>query len=196
MADPVQSLSAEHRQALLSIAAQSVAHGLQHGTALSVDLATQPAPLQSVRACFVTLHLRGELQGCIGTLAAIRPLAAGVARNAYTAAFDDPRGVELNESDLPLLDTHISILSEPEVLACASEEDAVSKLRPGIDGVILEENGRSGTLLPSVWESLPEPASFLRHVKLKAGLPLDYWSERLTVKRYTTESFGREPTTT
>ncbi|MCU7811948.1 MAG: AMMECR1 domain-containing protein, partial [Candidatus Thiodiazotropha sp. (ex Notomyrtea botanica)] len=46
-----------------------------------------------------------------------------------------------------------------------------------------------GTFLPSVWEQLPEPKSFLQHLKRKAGLPEDYWSEQLQVFRYETESF-------
>jgi len=90
------------------------------------------------------------------------------------------------------MNIHISVLSVPEALVFSSEADAVRQLRPGVDGVVIEENGRSGTLLPSVWESLTEPRAFFNHVKLKAGLPQDYWSPTIQVKRYTTESFGRE----
>jgi AMMECR1 domain-containing protein len=40
-----------------------------------------------------------------------------------------------------------------------------------------------------VWKSLPDPGQFLAHLKLKAGLPSDYWSDSLQMWRYTTESF-------
>jgi AMMECR1 domain-containing protein len=70
------------------------------------------------------------------------------------------------------------------------EVDLVSQLRPSIDGVVLREGARRGTFLPSVWDSLPDGESFLAHLKLKAGLPADYWSETLRAYRYTTESFG------
>jgi AMMECR1 domain-containing protein len=56
--------------------------------------------------------------------------------------------------------------------------------------LILEDRGRRGTFLPSVWEQLPEPADFLAHLRRKAGLPAGYWSETLRVSRYRTESFG------
>jgi AMMECR1 domain-containing protein len=39
-----------------------------------------------------------------------------------------------------------------------------------------------------VWEVLPEVDTFLRHLRLKAGLPADYWSAGLRVYRYTAES--------
>ena len=35
-----------------------------------------------------------------------------------------------------------------------SEADAVSRLRPGVDGVILSYGAHRGTFLPQVWESL------------------------------------------
>jgi AMMECR1 domain-containing protein len=50
--------------------------------------------------------------------------------------------------------------------------------------------GPRGTFLPSVWEQLPQPRDFLHHLKLKAGLSPDYWSEHLRAWRYRTESFG------
>ena len=76
-------------------------------------------------------------------------------------------------------------------MAFSSEEDVLRQLRPGIDGLILEEGEiHRGTFLPSVWDSLPEPRQFLHQLKLKAGLAPDYWSDTLRILRYTTESFG------
>jgi AMMECR1 domain-containing protein len=46
------------------------------------------------------------------------------------------------------------------------------------------------TFLPSVWEQLPEPEQFLRHVKQKAGLSPDYWSNNIQVFRYRVEEIG------
>jgi len=62
-------------------------------------------------------------------------------------------------------------------------------IEPGRDGLILEEGAARGTFLPTVWESLPEPCTFLRHLKRKAGLLRpDHWSDRIRVRRYRTES--------
>ena len=57
--------------------------------------------------------------------------------------------------------------------------------------MILEEEPYRGTFLPSVWSSLPEPSEFVRHLKLKAGLSPDHWSDRIRFFRYETESFGQ-----
>ncbi len=175
---------------LLSIAAQSIEHGLNHGRPLEPDPHDYPAALQAERATFVTLQIDGELRGCMGVLEAIRPLVIDVARNAYAAAFEDPRFPPLTRAELPRLDIHLSVLSPWEPLHFESESDLLGQIRPGIDGLILEDRGRRGTFLPSVWEQLPNPADFFEHLRHKAGLPSGYWSETLRVSRYSTESFG------
>jgi len=115
-----------------------------------------------------------------------------VAHNAYAAAFSDPRFPPLAALELELegLDLHISILSPPEPMQFVSEGDLLNQLRPGEDGLILRAGVRRGTFLPSVWESLPQPQAFLQHLKMKAGLAPDFWSDEVRVERYTTEAFG------
>ena len=39
---------------------------------------------------------------------------------------------------------------------------------------------------------LPDPVQFLTHLKHKAGLAANHWSDRVEVYRYRTESFGEE----
>jgi len=82
------------------------------------------------------------------------------------------------------------VLSPPEPLHFASEEELLAQLRPGEDGLILHFRHHRGTFLPSVWEHLTDPYVFLAQLKQKAGLPLDFWSPELRVERYTTEYFG------
>ena len=86
----------------------------------------------------------------------------------------------------------LSVLSRPEPLPVASEAELLAALQPGEDGLILEDGVHRGTFLPAVWESLPAPGDFVRQLKRKAGLPSDYWSPSLTIKRYRTESFGED----
>jgi AMMECR1 domain-containing protein len=64
------------------------------------------------------------------------------------------------------------------------EADAIARLRPGIDGLILTHGHRRSTFLPQVWESLPDPRRFMAQLKLKAGLPADFWDEQITLSRY------------
>ena len=66
----------------------------------------------------------------------------------------------------------------------------LAKLRPGVDGVLIEDRGRRATYLPSVWSSLSNPQRFITELKRKAGLAPDHWSETLRVSRYTVESFS------
>lgn len=176
------------RKVLLDTARSSIQHGLDFGKALEVNAAYYTAALQAERACFVTLEKAGELRGCIGHLQAVQPLINDVAENAWAAAFQDPRFAPLKRVELPGLEIHISILSPPQAMTFSSQGDLLGQIRPGIDGLILEDGYRRGTFLPSVWESLPEARDFLAHLKLKAGLPADYWSDKIRISRYTSES--------
>lgn len=175
---------------LLDIARRSIEHGLYQEGPLPVNPEDFEAALREPRATFVTLQILGTLRGCIGTLAAVRPLVNDVAYHAHAAAFSDPRFPPLRPDELAQLEIHISILGLPEPIEFDSETDLLRQLRPGLDGLILEEGWHRGTFLPSVWENLPNPQDFFRQLKRKAGLPPEYWSSKLKVRRYTTEAFG------
>lgn len=181
------SLTKSQQDQLLQLARASIGHGLQTGKPLKINLENFPEQLTVPRATFVTLERYGQLRGCIGMLEAVRPLAEDVAENAFAAAFRDPRFPSLSQHELDGLDLHISILSPAEAMVFESESDLIAQLHPGVDGLILREGYRRGTFLPSVWEQLPEPHQFLRHLKQKAGLPPDYWSDTIAISRYGAE---------
>ena len=177
----------EERKILLKTADDAIKHGLETGKTLTLDLENYPEKLRKNGASFVTLKIDKKLKGCIGTLEAHRPLIQDVAQNAYSAAFRDPRFPPLTKEEYPKISKHISILSESSPISFTSEEDLLKQIHPGIDGLILSDKGYRGTFLPSVWESLPEPERFLQHLKLKAGLTQNHWSDSLQIERYTVE---------
>lgn len=179
----------ESREWLRALAGASIEHGLRNDRPLEVRLDDWPAALRERRSTFVTLHLAEQLRGCIGALEATRPLVQDVAMNAFAAAFRDPRFEPVTESDHADLEIHVSVLSPIEPLDVRTEADLLSRLRPGVDGLIVEEGARRGTFLPAVWRSLPSAPDFLAQLKAKAGLPPDYWSETVRAYRYTTEEF-------
>jgi len=177
----------QYKPLILQTAHDAIEYGLKHNRERQIDHQKIPAALLQQRACFVTLEINDQLRGCIGSLEAWRPLIDDINHNARAAAFSDPRFPPVNETELEQLSIHVSILSPAIPIEITSEKDAISQIRPGIDGLILKEKERRGTFLPTVWESLPEPADFLCHLKLKAGLPENYWSDKMELFRYTTE---------
>jgi hypothetical protein len=185
-------LDAEHKRFLLIVAMDSIRHGLKHGRALPVELGDTPPALAEPGASFVTLSIDGELRGCIGTLEAKDPLIRDVVKNAYCAAFSDPRFPPVDESECSVIAIKISILTPPEAFPVANESELLEKLRPGIDGLILEDGQRRATFLPAVWEDVADPKEFVEHLKRKAGIPANSWSPRIRAFRYRTESFAAE----
>ncbi len=191
-------LKTEHQKLLLKIARNAIFQTLEPGSAGGPTvfqtlekkfpmLGKIPDELKEERATFVTLMLHGSLRGCIGMLEACRSLAEDVAENAVSAAFHDPRFPPLSRDEFDDLKISISVLSPPEEMSFSDEADLLEKIRPGVDGLILQEGFQRGTFLPSVWEELPTVELFFEHLKMKAGLPAGYWSETLCVFRYTTE---------
>jgi AmmeMemoRadiSam system protein A len=148
---------------------------------------------QNLGASFVTLTQQGQLRGCIGSLQAHRPLAQDVQANALAAALQDPRFPPVTAQELPSLQVELSVLTAPEPLQHANESHALWQLRPGLDGLIFEAShqGQSyhSTYLPQVWEQIPEPRAFLAHLKVKAGLPFDFWSPDVKLSRYEVQKF-------
>jgi AmmeMemoRadiSam system protein A len=185
-----ERLAPEHRQTLLRLARDSITHGLRHGRPLDVEPDRHPAELQAERASFVTLNRRDRLRGCIGHLSAVQALVVDVVDNAFAAAFRDPRFSPVRTEELAEILIHISVLTPEQPMNFRSEDELLQQIRPGIDGLILRDGTYQGTFLPSVWESLPDPGHFWRHLKGKAGLPADHWTSTLTVSRYQTLSFG------
>lgn len=165
---------------LLAIARESLGEALGRAAAPRHE-----SPwLDRTAATFVTLTRDGSLRGCVGSVRAYRPLYLDVRENAKAAAFHDSRFRPVTDSELDLLRIEVSLLSTPEPLAAADEQEALKRLRPHVDGVIFEAGRRRSTFLPQVWEQLPEPREFLAHLKAKAGLPLGFWSDEVRLLRY------------
>jgi uncharacterized protein len=189
------NLATRERRELLRLARTSIESSLSLGAGSGPAPFTAPLlqpELAARRSSFVTLHRGEELRGCCGTLEAPRPLAEDVWRNAWAAAFNDYRFPPLTAAEWPQVNLHLSLLTAPVQLEVSTEEDLLAQLRPSLDGLILENETGRATFLPAVWEQLAEPALFVRQLKLKAGWPSGYWSQRVRAFRYTTESFDEK----
>ena len=188
--DEDSPLSLAQRQQLLYLARTMILHTLGRGGDYDIKLNHYHQQLHEQRGSFVTLSRQGRLRGCIGSLAATRPLVMDVAHNASAAAFKDPRFKPLQAGEFTDLDIHISVLSPARVLAVDSREELVGTLRPGVDGLILQEGNKRSTYLPSVWTSIADPQRFVSELRIKAGLPAEGWSTDMQVWTYTTEEFS------
>ncbi len=185
----LMSLGPQQQLELLDLARASIESALQRSELAPYPGDSSNPELSRPGASFVTLRTNDDLRGCCGTIEATRPLAQDVWNNAWASAFADPRFPALTADDWRDTAVEISVLGEPERMAVASEADLLEQLRPGVDGLILQFGARRTTFLPAVWEQLPEPARFVRHLKLKAGWPAHFWPADLQVWRYSTESF-------
>jgi len=190
MSEADSALTVEQRETLLSLARRSIQHGLRTAKPLTVDAGLFDPQIRAQGACFVTLTQTDRLRGCIGSLYARRPLCVDVAENAFAAAFRDPRFAPLQAQEFSGLHVEISVLTAPVALEVGSETELLQALKVGRDGLILEDGATRATFLPSVWEQIQDPESFVAALRRKAGLPVGHWDSDTRAYRYRTFAFA------
>lgn len=185
-----ETLNTEERKLLLSFAREAIESGVAGKPLPPIDQKSFPKRLQEHGASFVTLTLEGKLRGCIGTLEPYQPLIDDVREHAVAAALQDYRFPPVSSIEIPQIRIEISRLTHPEPIQYQDAEDLINKLRPGIDGVVLQDGFRRATFLPQVWEKLPDPRNFLDHLCYKMGVPRDTWMKKhMDVLVYQVEEF-------
>lgn len=171
------------RSRLLARARQAIAAALGAGAPPDVSGA---GALARRAGAFVTLHLNGELRGCIGHITPDRPLAEVVASCAVSAARADPRFAPLTISELAGAVIEVSVLSGFEPI------HSLDQIEIGRHGLLVEQRWSRGLLLPQVapewgWD-VP---TFVQQTCRKAGLPPDAWPDGgATMMRFEAEVFA------
>ncbi|PMB74270.1 TIGR00296 family protein [Candidatus Bathyarchaeota archaeon] len=135
-----------------------------------------------MRPCgvFVTINSiesgEKELRGCIGLPYPTTPLAQAVIESAISSATQDPRFYPLSLNELEKVVFEVSVLTPPQLVEVEKPNEYPSKIKVGVDGLIVEMGIYKGLLLPQVpveWNWNEE--EFLCQCCVKAGLPPDCW---------------------
>lgn len=128
---------------------------------------------------FVTLHKKGRLRGCIGSIyPACDSLAHEIARSALQAAIADCRFPPVSIDEIDGLTIKVDIINQPQICE-------FSDLDPKKWGVIVSSGAKKGLLLPDI-ENIDTPEQQLNLAKQKAELTPNelYKLERFSVTRY------------
>jgi uncharacterized protein (TIGR00296 family) len=149
-----------------------------------------------LRGVFVTINLASptaeKLRGCIGFPYPIKPLGQAIQEAAIAASSEDPRFPPVSAAELNSVVLEVSILTQPKVISTPRTQDLPSKVRIGVDGLIVSRHGFSGLLLPQVaTEYSMDQTEFLSQACMKAGLLPDSWLDRDTeVQAFQAEVFA------
>ena len=147
-----------------------------------------PEELLTRRAgVFVSLHERGELRGCIGTIGPTQPnVALEILRNGVLACSEDPRFPPVAAEELDWLEYSVDVLDEPESIASEAELDVREY------GVIVTKGWRRGLLLPNL-DGIDTVAQQVSIAKRKAGIADDEPDVQLERFRVVRHAAGGEP---
>ncbi len=135
---------------------------------------------------FVTIHISGNLRGCIGYIQGVKPVPETVKEMSLSAAFKDPRFMPLTEEEYNEIDIEISLLSPIE------EVSDINDIQVGRDGLIITKGYNRGLLLPQVpLEQGWDRDTFLTHTCYKSGLPGDAWKkEGIKIEKFSAQVFS------
>jgi len=170
------------RQRLLSIARDAI---VAHTSGQVPAAPPLVGLLAECRGAFVSLQAGGELRGCIGHVEPDEPLGSVVCRCAVLACSEDPRFRAVTSREVAGLEIELSVLGP---LVSVSDPATIDV---GRDGLVIEQAGRRGLLLPQVaveWNWDRE--TFLTQTCRKAGLPGDAWKRGARIWRFEAEVFG------
>ncbi len=129
---------------------------------------------------FVSLKIKGELRGCIGTFEpSSEDIAHEIIQNAVSAASRDPRFSPVSVEELDDVTYSVDVLTAPEKISGTTELD------PKKYGVIVKSGRRRGLLLPDL-EGVDSVEDQVQIAATKAGITMDDKIElyRFEVKRY------------
>lgn len=177
------SLSEADKRAMLELAGRAIREAVQYHKLL------EGIPREGVfserRGVFVTLYVRGRLQGCIGVTEPGESLGEAIVRCAVSAALEDPRFTPLQEPQLEAMSIEISLLSPLEPILPPAIEI-------GRHGILIVNHSQRGLLLPKVAiEHQLTLEQFLEETCRKAGLPCDAWKQAETrIFGFTCEVFS------
>lgn len=185
------SITPEQAELLLDVAEVAIRAYLEGTQFPGPDVDRLPERLQQPCGAFVTLHVAGKLNGCIGNIESRHAIGACISKLAIQAAFEDPRLPRLRRQDLDDLHIEVSLLSPRTVVDATTRAELIERLTPGLHGLVITSGDHRAVFLPSVWEQLPDPHDFIDQLLRKADLPIDRWPSSIHAEVFTTESFGR-----
>ena len=173
-------LTDDEKATLFAIAKDTLAWCV-NGAAGAMNKKKGPFPIESYTitpklkvntGTFVTLKIRGDLRGCIGSLAPVEPLYLSVHRNAVNAAMHDPRFSPVQSVELPDITVDVSILSP------IRDIPNLDAFKLGQHGIILGKGMARAVFLPEVaTEQGWTKEETLSYLSQKAGLSADAWRE-------------------
>jgi AmmeMemoRadiSam system protein A len=166
-------LTEEEKKTLRQIAHSAIEGRLRRQKPSQVEVLTET--LKEKRGAFVSLHMHGQLRGCIGSIQPTKPLHQIVEEMAAAAAFNDPRFESLTAEELQDVELEISALTPLQRIKDTKE------IEVGKHGLYIKKGFHSGLLLPQVateynWDRI----TFLEETCRKAGLPRHAWKEKDT----------------
>ncbi|MEW6196731.1 MAG: AmmeMemoRadiSam system protein A [Bacteroidota bacterium] len=180
-------ISLEEKKILLNAARSSIASIFTDSDLPTTDYKKYPL-LETHAGAFVTLTVNKKLRGCIGYIISDQPVFETVCDAAIQAAQNDPRFPPLSQKEFEKISIEISILSPPFPLSCYGD------IIIGTHGLILEEKGRRGLLLPQVpVEHKMDRDHYLDAICQKTGFPPGYWKDKqLKLSGFTATVFSED----
>ena len=138
------TLDTIEKKELLSIAQLALKTAVLDNQRLQIDENNVSSKLKTQLGAFVTLHLHGDLKGCIGRFEPNQALYEVVIDMAIAASRHDTRFKPVNANELQDIKLEISVLTPRKRVATLDE------IEVGKHGIYVKYGPKNGTYLPHV----------------------------------------------
>jgi AmmeMemoRadiSam system protein A len=127
------------------LAKQSLEYAVANNKVMQLPDNLPDELLANEAGVFVSIHMDGQLRGCIGTIApTTENVALEIIQNTVSAGMSDPRFPPVSVSELPFLVYKVDVLFPPEPISDIGELDVKRY------GVIATNGRKRGLLLPNL----------------------------------------------
>ena len=144
ISEEVISLSNEEKKTLLKIARETIETYIRTKVTIATDPNILTPNLKRYAGAFVSLHINGELRGCIGTFKADKSLHKIIQEIAISSAVNDTRFESVSVSEINKLQIEISVLTPMRKIT------SIDEIVLGKHGIYIRKGVYNGTLLPQV----------------------------------------------
>ena len=159
---------------MMSIAEWSIQNYLTTGKRDELPKKFEISPaLKSTCGVFVSVHIKNDLRGCIGTFSENEPLYKNIQQMSVQAAVEDNRFKAVKAKELNHLQIEISVLSPRERI------EGPNDIVIGKHGIYMINGIRRATLLPQVAvQNNWSPVEFLEVcAESKLGMSRNSWKD-------------------
>lgn len=177
------------RYLIKDLISQTIVYGKRYQKLLPINLNEYPKSLHKARGCFISIEKDNEVINSIGKINSKQDFIHEIINYVYASCFLEYKITANTSENSKALTIGIAIVTGYEDLTFKTEQDLIMNTHKDNSGLVLKNKNHYAVLLPNAWNKYNGPKEFINRLKKDARLPENYWSNNITITKFTTDYF-------